>query len=176
MSTDNEIVLSKREFIFGRKAPVEQTITPPWANHIHQNCTQCGDCLDACPENLLMFDALNFPMVDFNLGECTFCGECVDACNDDVFLDRTDPMITPWDLNVSVSKQCLLKSKVYCRSCGDACPESAIKFKLELASVTYINIDHELCSGCGACVASCPKGAVSIQRSIRDSHKQKELI
>lgn len=165
MSADNEIVLSKREFLFGRKALVEQSIPPPWAQNIHQSCTQCGDCLDACSENILTLDAMNFPKVDFSLGECTFCGECADVCNDSVFLDRDGPAVTPWDLAVSVSKQCLLESKVYCRSCGDACPEGAIKFKLELASVTHIKINHELCSGCGACVASCPKDAVSIQNT-----------
>jgi pyruvate formate lyase activating enzyme len=45
---------------------------------IHNLCTDCGRCFDACPENALTGDGLHH-RIDYS--KCTACGKCVDACH-----------------------------------------------------------------------------------------------
>lgn len=40
-------------------------------------CTNCGKCLDACPENALNFDDTK-PRIDYS--RCKACGKCVESC------------------------------------------------------------------------------------------------
>jgi ferredoxin-type protein NapF len=51
---------------------------------------------------------------------------------------------------------------VVCRSCGEVCDESAIRFKLEVGGIARPLLDQEQCNGCGACFAVCPVRAVRI--------------
>lgn len=164
----DDIVRSRRDFLFGRTTPSQKPIPPPWAEFLNQNCTRCGDCIDACEESILVIGENQLPSVDFTTGECVFCGDCVDVCKAGVFVDRHKQDIKPWNLAVSVSDHCFLESKVYCRSCGDACPERAIQFTQSLGAVTHLTVHHDLCTGCGACVASCPRDAVSIQEAVQN--------
>ncbi|MGU9956456.1 MAG: ferredoxin-type protein NapF [Arenicellales bacterium WSBS_2016_MAG_OTU3] len=148
---------SRRRFLFGQRACLPDTVYPPWAYHLEQNCSRCGDCLNACPQEIISFNEHGFPVVDFHTGECTFCGECADVCADSVF----DQSLPPWALQLDISGACFLHDKVYCRSCGDACPERAIQFHVALGGVTNLVIDADLCTGCGACVSSCPAQAIT---------------
>lgn len=43
-----------------------------------EKCTQCGTCIEVCPENALAFDEDGTILLDRD--KCTGCGECVDAC------------------------------------------------------------------------------------------------
>lgn len=155
---DADVVLSKRALLFGRSA-AEPLINPPWAHAIHEYCTQCGECARACPEQIIRIKANSTPSIDFNQGECTFCKACAQACPEPVF----DLTRKPWQLTVSIGSHCFLEKKVYCRSCGDACAERALRFKPALGGNASIQIDSSLCSGCGACMASCPVNAVKLQ-------------
>ncbi len=40
-------------------------------------CNECGDCIEACPYNMLHATGNEkFPIMGF----CTLCGQCIDAC------------------------------------------------------------------------------------------------
>jgi len=50
--------------------------------HNKDNCTNCGNCLEICPENQVLAPVIN-KKSDFISGiECTNCGRCIEVCND----------------------------------------------------------------------------------------------
>ncbi len=62
----------------------------------------------------------------------------------------------------SVSPHCLSIRGVTCRSCDDACPVRAIRFRPQLGGRSHPTIDPELCTACRDCVSVCPVAALSI--------------
>jgi ferredoxin-type protein NapF len=156
---------SRRSVLFARSRRIEgdDAIRPPWAinrSMFEQKCTGCGECVSACPEQILKTDARKLAQVDFSVGECTFCGDCVSVCKD-AALVRTD-LNVPWSLNVSIDGKCLPFSGVECRICEDQCEPRALRFRLTAGGVSIPQFDDTLCTGCGACVAPCPVDAISI--------------
>ena len=153
----------RRRFLraeFGRGA---LPLYPPWAGRrqeFERRCTQCRDCINLCPENILRIAESGFPVVDFNAGECTFCGECAAGCRElalDPGLNRT-----AWTYRARVGENCLARRHVLCDSCRDGCPESAISMRPAVGGPATPSIDEHRCSGCGACVRSCPAGAIQM--------------
>lgn len=51
-------------------------------------CTQCGKCLEACPEGAITKNHIGAHIVDRE--KCTNCGDCVDACPMDVVFQHPD--------------------------------------------------------------------------------------
>lgn len=50
--------------------------------HEKENCTNCGECLNICPENQVLAPVIG-KKSDFIAGiECTNCGRCIEVCND----------------------------------------------------------------------------------------------
>lgn len=149
---------ARRRLLFGRAAPGR---LPPWTveAEIFERCRRCDSCAQACPEGILRRGDGGFPMVDFTAGACTFCGECARACPEPGLFDTAS---APWRLSPIVGEDCLTGAGVMCRSCGDACPEHAIRFPPALRRAPLPQPVAERCTGCGACVAACPAGAVTL--------------
>ncbi|MDP2194573.1 MAG: 4Fe-4S dicluster domain-containing protein [Rhodocyclaceae bacterium] len=55
-----------------------------------------------------------------------------------------------------------LAQGVFCRSCGDACAATAIRFSPRLGGAACPVILAEQCTGCGDCVAVCPASAIHL--------------
>nr|WP_314741196.1 ferredoxin-type protein NapF [uncultured Haemophilus sp.] len=140
-------------------------IRPPWADlaNFLAKCTACGQCVSACESQIIKLGAGGFPEVDFTLGkqECTFCEKCVQACPEGVFLETSEPA---WTHKVAISESCLLQQKIECRSCGDYCPERAIRFRPSLGGIANLQLDLTACNGCGACLSVCPTKAINIMK------------
>jgi len=141
---------------------------PPWARSesLFVNfCDRTGACSEACEEQIIVFGAGGFPEIDFTAGECTFCGACVDACATDalgpIVNDDNSPR-QPWDFHIEVSDACMSVQGVICRVCPEQCDVGAIRFATP-AAIGCPEIDEQKCTGCGACIAPCPTGAISIQ-------------
>lgn len=154
---------SRRAFLRGEvlrsdKAP----IYPPGAEPDFTGlCTQCDECREACPEDIITFNAQGWPVVQLDAGPCTFCGDCVSACptgalNSDLMADW------PWRARVSAS--CLSMNGVSCRVCQDVCDHNAIRFRLQTGGRAEPVLDTDNCTGCGACASACPAGSVSFER------------
>ncbi|MEO1249488.1 MAG: ferredoxin-type protein NapF, partial [Pseudomonadota bacterium] len=122
-------------------------------------CTSCGDCVSACPEQILATGPAGTPVVDFTKGPCTFSYACADACERSVFAARQS---VPWDAQVSIANTCLLTGGVSCQSCTDACDDAALRFDFRSGLAGSILIDLDRCTGCGACVSICPVDAISV--------------
>lgn len=136
---------------------------PPWSGprqQFEQRCTRCHDCINLCPEGLLRIAETGFPVADFSVGECTFCGKCATGCREDA-LDPTVNQST-WTYRARVGARCLAKRHIMCDSCRDGCPESAIRMTPVVGGPATPAVDESRCSGCGACVRSCPAGAIQI--------------
>jgi ferredoxin-type protein NapF len=134
---------------------------PPWAvaeDRFVEQCTRCGDCVGACPRGLIRARDGGFPEIAFEHRGCTFCRACLEAC-DAHALDARKPAFMA---RVTVAEHCLARNRVECRACGDACDERALRFVPALGGISRFVVGVERCTGCGACVASCPVGAISM--------------
>lgn len=155
--------VSRAQFLRGDFGGNRQAFRPPWAvaeADFVEMCNRCGDCLPACPEKILEKGRGGFPLVNFSLGECTFCGECVKVCKSKAL--RQTEGEQPWALKARIAASCLALNQVVCRSCGESCPTSAIRFRVATGAVARPEIDPVACTGCGACVGPCPVAAVTI--------------
>ncbi len=157
--------LSRRSFLKGRfdAAPTPEKIRPPWTSEetVLKECTNCGDCISACPENILIFDENDLPHVSFDIAGCTFCGACAEACNVAVY---TSARNEPWPSKIQISDACLIKSGVTCQLCTDQCEASALTFNIRARPNGVVQIDLSSCTGCGTCISSCPASALSIHQ------------
>ena len=154
--------LSRRNFIRAKNLATPTAVRLPWIvdeKLFIRGCTQCGDCIDACEENILIKGDGGFPEVDFSVGECTFCQKCVMACDEPLF-KSLDTL--PWQLTIEIKANCLAKKQVYCQVCQDSCEPEAISFKYLHGSVPQPEITLTDCTRCGACVAVCPESAIKI--------------
>lgn len=155
--------LSRRQLLRGRQT----SIRPPWSVAeplFIDQCTRCGDCIEACPGHIIEKGQGGFPSINFQLGECDFCGDCVTHCKAGV-LQRSamEKEQAPWSLKVSIADGCISLKGIVCRSCGEQCYERAISFRPQVGGISLPEIDLSACTGCGACVGPCPVKAVSLK-------------
>ena len=153
--------LSRRR-LFTRNAASNETLHLPWLktpNFFTDLCSQCGECLKACEENIIIKGDGGFPQVNFSISECTFCYQCADVCPAHLFTAKDEPA---WQAKAKINDQCLAQQNVECRSCGEMCETIAIRFHLEVGRVAQPTVNTELCNGCGACVSVCPTSAINV--------------
>lgn len=155
--------ISRRDLLRGRLKSAASPLRPPWAlPGFADLCDRCGDCLPACPEGILVPGTDGLPRVDFARGGCTFCGECVKACGPAALAFPEDPAEPPWSVAAVIADNCLASRGVMCRSCEEACPEGAIRFRLRPAGRADPIIELDACSGCGGCFRVCSVRAISL--------------
>ncbi len=155
---------SRRGFLRGRIRSDCNDIRPPWAveaGRFESLCTRCGDCVSACPTKVINPGDGAYPKVDFSAGECTFCGDCVVACEPAAL---THELESAWSLRAVIGAACLALHGVECRVCGESCGEGAIRFRPRLGGIARPELEIERCTGCGACFAPCPVGAIAMER------------
>ena len=155
--------ISRSQFLRGDFKGKKSIIRPPWSLEellFTETCTSCAECIDACPESILLKGRANYPIVDFETGECTFCGLCAEVCKTGAIKQRSDT--APWPLKANVSDGCLAKKGVVCLTCREECEQDAIQFKPVAGRIPAPEINYSNCTGCGACFGSCPNNSISI--------------
>lgn len=155
---------SRRLFLRGRVAtPVQARPRPPWAVAEPQflaRCTRCAACVPACPGGLLTLGDGGYPEISFARQGCDACGACSRACPSGAIGPTTG---APFAWRVQVSEACLARQQVECRLCGDFCDTRALRFVPTQGGISQLQLDPAACTGCGACVAPCPVGALRMQ-------------
>ena len=121
-----------------------------------------------CPEDVLAPDSSGRPVFDPTRGECTFCNACAEICPSDAL---TMSRVDDWPWRAQASDDCLSVNGVACRTCQDNCDTGAIRFRLMTGGRASATIDHETCSGCGACVSTCPVGAIELVRDYQNTRE-----
>lgn len=152
---------SRAQFLRGsfKASPV---LRPPWAiteSEFINHCSRCNDCITSCPSQIIKRGSGGFPEIDFQQGECTLCGDCLTACPTGALNPSISP---PRPYHIQITSQCLSYQGVFCMSCQEQCETRAIRFPMVNASVPQPIIEHDQCTGCGACVAPCPTAAISL--------------
>ena len=61
-----------------------------------------------------------------------------------------------------IGELCLAEAGIVCRSCGEACPDSAIRFRPRIGLPPQAIVDQAACTGCGQCVGACPGEAITL--------------
>ena len=161
-----QVSISRRTLFVGRVAdPADTPIRPPWSASEHtflEACTQCNECRKACAEGIIVAGGGGFPKIDFQNGACTFCGDCAQVCAPGALVANDMYRSEPWTAVAHIGTTCLSQNGVTCRVCGDRCDASAIRFQLVVGGSAHPILDSSACTGCGACVAPCPVGAVEV--------------
>ncbi len=159
--------LARRGFFRGRPRP-QAEIRPPWAlaeAAFIDACSRCDDCRQACPQGIVVSGDGGYPTLNFTAGECTFCGDCVRACRSGAW--HRDEGSPPWRLRAQIGPACLPQQGIECRICGEHCDARAIRFPPRLGGAALPQLDPAACTGCGACVAPCPVGAIFFDAAMR---------
>ena len=159
---------SRRSFLRGSFVGGRGDLPLPWTRpeRFAELCTGCGDCIAACPEGIIRRGDAGLPGIDFAKAGCSFCGACAEACPEQLFDLTRDPV---WDLKITISEDCLTEKQVVCQSCRDVCDVGAITFAPAIGRVASPMIDDSCCTACGACVSSCPVGAISLEGAERSA-------
>lgn len=126
---------------------------PPFAAEEHlflTACNGCGDCIQACPDNLIQIQQQKAVLV-LDYMSCNLCGKCAESCT----TNALNPVFKKdTELRPDFSNECLVKKKQPCTTCQDKCPQQAITKNLE--------VNNELCNGCGECKLSCFLSAIKL--------------
>lgn len=158
--------MSRMQFLRGEFRQGSAVIRPPWAlaeDRFIESCSRCKQCVDKCPEKIIVKGRGGFPEIDFSRGECSFCAVCLDHCSDHALDRNTENDASPWTIKALVGDTCLALQGVVCVTCKEQCDARAIEMKHQRGAVAIPFIDNFLCTGCGACYQPCPVNAISLQ-------------
>lgn len=157
-----------REALPPPEPPTRTRIRPPGARpeaDFQARCTQCDDCIRACPFEALARDDGGRPWLWDPAGHpCYMCEgfPCIAACGPAAltFADRRLRVIGLAHVDPAA---CLAHAGQECTVCRDACRDArAIRLEGGLPIV-----DATRCTGCGICVGKCPDSAKALRVGVK---------
>lgn len=160
-----------------KPAPVKNWTPPPGAApNFATLCSQCDDCIRACPHFVLRKagpecgDAIaGRPIVIPADNPCLLCDglPCIDVC-------KTGALVMPAPgerarLGVARvdTETCYSAQRQPCDYCTTHCPERPKAITVDGPGHAAAVLE-DACTGCGKCAHLCPGGAISIQPMTAD--------
>ncbi len=163
------------------KAPASAPcIRPPGAaaRAFNALCSRCGNCMEACPYDLIVpdlgssgIDGLFTPVLKFrsqNPAQEQFCFQdctaCTQVCPSGAlrFMKTAEKQQTAIGVARIDKKKCIAWEKgEYCVVCQEFCPYQAI-IESDHKKVKCPTVDEDKCRGCGACESQCPALPIAI--------------
>lgn len=138
---------------------------PPWLGEIldQDKCSNCTQpCITSCQPGIIKIHPDNhllssLPYLDFGRNGCTYCGDCTEACPE--FTETIQKDQPPFIGKITLDKdKCHAWNGVFCMSCIGRCEVSA----LALNQRRQLEVDTDLCNGCGNCIRTCPADALTV--------------
>lgn len=161
--------ISRAQFLRGDFASRRKPLRPPWSvpeQRFLSACTVCGQCISACTRSLLRAGSGGYPQLEFAAGGCSFCGDCAAACDAGALVRQQDNVgQPPWVLKAHISNNCLAAQGVMCSICAEHCDVRAIRLRPAIGGRAQPQIDHQACTGCGACFSVCPNQSISLAQA-----------
>lgn len=148
-----------------------QVIRPPGARReeaFREACTQCGDCVSACPERAItVFPeevlpvAGGYPVIVPRRRACYECKtlHCVEACEPGALVPIRRDQIKIGEARV-MTATCYAHQGSACSTCHTICPHRGEAIVMERGKP---RVQPEHCTGCGLCEYVCPTHPSSIR-------------
>jgi Polyferredoxin len=177
LAAEQAIEALGRKQVYQRQIPV----LPPGAKDLatfSTHCTGCQLCVSACPNQVLSSrdsgGGLLQPALGFERGYCRpNCVACTQVCPTGAIKPLTLPAKSA--LQIGRAKvdldSCILPGGEICTACSRNCPVAAINIVSGQDGRKYPAVNHELCTGCGACEYFCP---IRPQAAIRVEGNQEQ--
>lgn len=154
------------EYVKHRDAPAEKPppVAPPprqdWLRPpgavpealFLERCTQCGDCIDACPYDSIRAVAGGTPVLFPDEEPCHLCEDfpCIAACEPEALM----PVASREEVNMglAVVSHRLCTAGQGCHACVSSCPTQALAMDF---GAFRLQVEAERCVGCGLCEQVC---------------------
>lgn len=162
-------------------------------------CIRCGECLKACPNNVLQpalfqygLDAIWTPHLDFSQGVCDWsCNACGRVCP----TGAIEHLTVKAKQKFVIGKAAINRSRCYpwitghgCQICYNLCPlpEKAVflkdtkQYDPSGMQIVLPYIVEEKCIGCGICQNNCPvpgqKAIYVFRKDVKNPYRQSKLF
>lgn len=158
------VVKTAHEFAKHRDAPSEQPepvvredwLRPPGAvreETFLERCTQCGDCVKACPYGAITAHPRDgSPIIFPDQTPCYLCEDlpCITACGTDALVGVENVEDVRMGLAIVSPRTCTAEQG--CNACVSQCPTHALSMDF---GVLRVLVSGEQCVGCGVCEYTC---------------------
>ncbi len=153
-----------QEFVKHRDTPPEKPKPTPRTDGLRPpgavaealfrvRCTQCGDCLKACPYGTIkVSEADGFPVIYPDQIPCYLCEDfpCIGACGEEALLpvEGRDQV----RLGLAVVSHARCTAGQGCHACVSQCPMNALAMDF---GAYRLRVLEDRCVGCGICEQTC---------------------
>ncbi|MDB4582006.1 4Fe-4S binding protein [Draconibacterium sp.] len=137
-------------------------------------CVRCGNCIKACPTNIIThysgkesLTAWMTPEVTFKNGgyckqDCNLCGTVCPSGSISPFTIPAKQTLFMASVEIGLDK-CLLTQQTECDRCKAVCSYSAIEIvQTDSFLIMKPVVDFLKCVGCGACAVVCPADTIKM--------------
>jgi len=120
-------------------------------------CTQCGDCITACPYDAIikapqrLGNLAGTPIIDADSSACMMCEDfpCIASCEPNVLVDTLAPIMGTARVTEHL---CVAHHQTTCTVCSERCPVDGAIIVQDGKPTGH----EDTCPGCGVCRYVCP--------------------